>query len=61
MILEQLAALKRDHFDVLIIGGGVTGTGCALDAATRGLRTAMVELDDFASGTTSRDSIQYEI
>ena len=56
-----MAALKRDHFDVLIIGGGATGTGSALDAATRGLRTAMVELDDFASGTTSRDSIQYQI
>ena len=61
LIFQQLAALKRDHFDVLIIGGGATGTGCALDAATRGLRTAMVELDDFASGTTSRDSIQYQI
>ena len=61
LIFQQLAALKRDHFDVLIIGGGATGTGCALDAATRGLRTAMVELDDFASGTTSRDSLQYKI
>jgi glycerol-3-phosphate dehydrogenase len=38
------------EFDVLIIGGGATGAGCALDAATRGLKTALVERDDFACG-----------
>ena len=46
----------RDHFDVLVIGGGVTGAGVALDAASRGLRTALVERDDLASGTSSKSS-----
>ena len=46
-----------DHpFDVLVVGGGVTGCGIALDAASRGLRTALVERDDFASGTSSKSS-----
>jgi glycerol-3-phosphate dehydrogenase len=45
-----------DPFDVLIIGGGITGVGVALDAAARGLRTALVERDDFASGTSSKSS-----
>ncbi len=48
--------LKDGHFDVLVIGGGVTGAGTALDAATRGLKVAMVEARDFASGTSSRSS-----
>ena len=39
-----------DVFDLLIIGGGATGVGCALDAQTRGLKTALVERDDFAAG-----------
>uniref|UniRef100_A0A224XFK6 Glycerol-3-phosphate dehydrogenase n=1 Tax=Panstrongylus lignarius TaxID=156445 RepID=A0A224XFK6_9HEMI len=52
----QIQALKNEEFDILIIGGGATGAGCALDAATRGLRTAMVELDDFAAGTSSRST-----
>jgi glycerol-3-phosphate dehydrogenase len=43
-------------FDVLVIGGGVTGAGVALDAVTRGLRVALVEMRDFASGTSSRSS-----
>lgn len=51
--LERLAA---DSFDLLVIGGGVTGAGVALDAASRGLRTALVERDDFASGTSSKSS-----
>ena len=38
---EQLRRLKEDEFDVLVIGGGATGSGCALDAATRGLKTGM--------------------
>ncbi|HEX2706306.1 MAG TPA: glycerol-3-phosphate dehydrogenase/oxidase, partial [Candidatus Lustribacter sp.] len=42
--------------DVLVVGGGVTGTGCALDAVTRGLATGLVEQRDFASGTSSRSS-----
>ena len=45
-----------ESFDVLVIGGGVTGVGVALDAASRGLRTALVEADDFASGTSSKSS-----
>jgi glycerol-3-phosphate dehydrogenase len=49
-------ALQHNDFDVLVIGGGVTGAGVALDAATRGLRTALVEMSDFASGTSSRSS-----
>jgi len=53
---EQINSLKNTEFDVLVIGGGATGAGCALDAATRGLRTAMVELDDFSSGTSSRST-----
>ncbi|KRT78466.1 FAD dependent oxidoreductase [Oryctes borbonicus] len=53
---ELLASLQTDSFDVLIIGGGATGVGCALDATTRGLKTALVEADDFASGTSSRST-----
>lgn len=41
---------EGNQFDLLIIGGGATGVGCALDAATRGLKVAMVERDDFSSG-----------
>jgi glycerol-3-phosphate dehydrogenase len=48
--------LRRDPFDLLVVGGGITGAGVARDAAMRGLRTALVERDDFASGTSSRSS-----
>ncbi|MGZ4582778.1 MAG: glycerol-3-phosphate dehydrogenase/oxidase [Mycobacterium sp.] len=48
--------LGSEQFDVVVIGGGVVGSGCALDAATRGLKVAMVEARDFASGTSSRSS-----
>ena len=48
--------LGADHFDVVVIGGGVVGSGCALDAATRGLKVALVEARDYASGTSSRSS-----
>jgi glycerol-3-phosphate dehydrogenase len=51
-----LARLAREEFDVLVIGGGITGAGVALDAASRGLRTALVEKGDFASGTSSKSS-----
>jgi glycerol-3-phosphate dehydrogenase len=51
-----LARLADDEFDVLVVGGGITGCGVALDAASRGLRTALVERDDFASGTSSKSS-----
>ncbi|KAK8747350.1 hypothetical protein OTU49_016768, partial [Cherax quadricarinatus] len=53
---QQLQSLSSDSFDVLIIGGGATGAGCALDAVSRGLKTALVEMDDFASGTSSRST-----
>ncbi|MBF6212388.1 glycerol-3-phosphate dehydrogenase/oxidase [Nocardia puris] len=48
--------LGKEHFDVLVIGGGVVGAGVALDAATRGLSVALVEARDLASGTSSRSS-----
>ncbi|MBI3214171.1 MAG: glycerol-3-phosphate dehydrogenase/oxidase [Mycobacterium sp.] len=48
--------LGEEQFDVVVIGGGVVGAGSALDAATRGLKVALVEARDFASGTSSRSS-----
>lgn len=48
--------LKNTTYDLLVIGGGITGAGIALDAASRGLRTALVEKNDFASGTSSRST-----
>lgn len=48
--------LDKDHFDVVVVGGGVVGAGIALDAATRGLSVALVEARDLASGTSSRSS-----
>ncbi|NCY16058.1 MAG: glycerol-3-phosphate dehydrogenase/oxidase [Actinobacteria bacterium] len=51
-----LRTLGETPFDVVIIGGGITGVGCALDAAARGLRTALIERDDFSSGTSSKSS-----
>ncbi|EHB07585.1 Glycerol-3-phosphate dehydrogenase, mitochondrial [Heterocephalus glaber] len=53
----QLLTLQNpSEFDILVIGGGATGSGCALDAVTRGLKTALVERDDFSSGTSSRSA-----
>src|SRR5689334_13565640 len=52
----MLSRLATERFDVLIIGGGITGTGAALDAASRGLRLALVESRDLASGPSSRSS-----
>src|SRR5579884_1388837 len=63
--MEPLAATARatyverlanDQFDVLVIGGGITGAGVALDAAARGYRVALVEKADFASGTSSKST-----
>lgn len=51
-----LAAMEGDLYDVLVIGGGITGAGIALDAQTRGMRTALVEMQDFAAGTSSRST-----
>ena len=54
--LRAVAGGRAEPFDILVIGGGITGVGVALDAAARGLRTALVERDDFASGTSSKSS-----
>jgi glycerol-3-phosphate dehydrogenase len=53
---DAIAALEGEPFDVLVIGGGITGAGVALDAATRGYSVALVERGDFAIGTSSRSS-----
>src|SRR3954470_10464931 len=53
---DAVRALQAEPFDVLVIGGGVTGAGVALDAATRGYSVALVERNDFARGTSSRSS-----
>jgi len=52
----NLARMAQDRFDVLVIGGGITGVGIALDAAARGYSVALVEKDDFAAGTSGRSS-----
>ena len=52
----DIDALATDEFDLLVIGGGVVGCGIALDGAARGLKVALVESNDFASGTSSRSS-----
>ena len=54
--IENIEKLKTDEFDLLIIGGGITGAGAARDASARGLKVALVEASDFASGTSSRSS-----
>ncbi|KAK8086165.1 Glycerol-3-phosphate dehydrogenase [Apiospora phragmitis] len=59
--LEQIEDLKKSYnpneeYDMLVIGGGATGAGVALDAVTRGLKVAMVERDDFSSGTSSKST-----
>jgi glycerol-3-phosphate dehydrogenase len=51
-----LERMRRECFDVLVVGGGITGCGVALDAASRGLRVALVEACDLAAGTSSRSS-----
>src|ERR671919_1634429 len=56
---DRASALQRlgeERFDVLVVGGGITGAGVALDAASRGFCTALVERHDFASGTSSKSS-----
>ncbi|HEV7529851.1 MAG TPA: glycerol-3-phosphate dehydrogenase/oxidase, partial [Solirubrobacteraceae bacterium] len=53
---DAVSALASDHFDVVVVGGGITGAGVALDAATRGYSVALLERADFASGTSSRSS-----
>ena len=53
---RALEALAGEQFDIVVIGGGITGAGVALDAASRGYSVALVEQADFASGTSSRSS-----
>ncbi len=53
---QAIAALAHDEFDVVVVGGGITGAGVALDAATRGYSVALIERADYASGTSSRSS-----
>jgi glycerol-3-phosphate dehydrogenase len=53
---DSLRRLAAEEFDVLVIGGGITGAGVALDSSSRGLKTALVEKQDFASGTSSKSS-----
>lgn len=54
--IQAIAQMKVETFDVLIIGGGITGAGLALDAVTRGLKTALIEKRDFSAGTSSRST-----
>jgi len=53
---RALAAMQEDRFDVVVVGGGITGAGVALDAASRGYSVALVERGDFGQGTSSRSS-----
>jgi glycerol-3-phosphate dehydrogenase len=53
---QALKALAADEFDLVVVGGGITGVGVALDAATRGYSVALLECADYASGTSSRSS-----
>jgi glycerol-3-phosphate dehydrogenase len=53
---DSLAAIKDERFDLVVVGGGITGAGVALDAASRGYTVALLERDDYAIGTSSRSS-----
>lgn len=53
---QLVKKLESDQYDLVVIGGGITGAGIALDAVTRGLKTALVEKNDFASGTSSKST-----
>ena len=52
-VLDRMATTT---YDVLVVGGGITGVGIALDCATRGLKTALVEMQDYGAGTSSRST-----
>ncbi len=54
--VDALASLERESFDLVVVGGGITGAGVALDAASRGYSVALLERSDFAAGTSSRSS-----
>ena len=53
---SRLESMAKAQLDLLVIGGGITGAGIALDAASRGLRVGLVEKQDFAAGTSSRST-----
>ncbi len=53
---ETIAALQSTEWDLLVIGGGITGAGIAMDAALRGMKVALVEMQDFSAGTSSRST-----
>ncbi|MBB6675105.1 glycerol-3-phosphate dehydrogenase/oxidase [Cohnella nanjingensis] len=53
---DRLRGMEQESWDVLVIGGGITGAGIALDAQSRGMRTALIEMQDFAAGTSSRST-----
>lgn len=53
---EQLENIVKETFDIIIIGGGITGAGIALDAASRGMKVLLIEMQDFAGGTSSRST-----
>ncbi|MGI9544760.1 MAG: glycerol-3-phosphate dehydrogenase/oxidase [Cyclobacteriaceae bacterium] len=53
---QLIDRMTSEHYDLVVVGGGITGAGIALDAASRGIKTALVEKNDFASGTSSRST-----
>ena len=53
---KKLQHIEQETFDILIIGGGITGAGVARDASMRGMKVCLLEQNDFASGTSSRSS-----
>ena len=58
-MLDAIRSGPAEGFDLLVVGGGATGAGVAVDAATRGLRVALVERDDFSSGAWSRNFTRF--
>ncbi|MCF6409894.1 glycerol-3-phosphate dehydrogenase/oxidase [Pseudalkalibacillus salsuginis] len=54
--IEKLQTMESEEYDVFVIGGGITGAGIALDAAARGMNIALVDMQDFAAGTSSRST-----
>lgn len=53
---EAIQALQNGQYDILVIGGGITGAGIAVDASMRGMKTALIDMQDFAAGTSSRST-----